>query len=77
MQSSRQLSWGRSFEQSSSRWLGTSPAVGGEKTPMEGVVWVSGVGKLPFRITPACKEIMVGLESRPESQGRELWACVQ
>lgn len=22
-------------------------------------------------------EWMVGLESRPESQGRELWACVQ
>ena len=24
----RQLSWGRSFEQSSSQWLGTSPAMG-------------------------------------------------
>lgn len=59
MQSSRQLSWGRSIEQSSSRWLGTSPAVGGEKAPMEGVVWVSGVGKLPFRVTPACKEMMI------------------
>lgn len=26
---------------------------------MEGVVWVSGVGKLPFRNTPACKERMI------------------
>ena len=57
--SSRQLSWGRSFEQSSSRWLGTSPAARGEEAPMEGLVWVSGAGELPFRITPACKEIMI------------------